>query len=151
MHVDGEFLSIVLGVDLGAQLVAGGDGKRTIVIVEAEERREAPATLDAVELQVDEIAGSHTGRTDGLYIATVIAVVVVGTDTDSSREVVVDLTDDVDLIAIDVLLALHVGEVGVLIGHDAACSEFGADGYLEHGDTLVVLYETTATHDADHR
>ena len=151
-HINGQFLCIVRGADLGAQLVAGTDGETVVVVGEAEEGGEAPGALYAVEAQVDEVDGiGCTGRTNSLDETTVIAVVVVGTDTDSCREVVVDLAGDVQLTTVDILLTLHIGDVGVILGHHTLLSEHGTDGHFEHGDTLVVFHKATATHDTDHR
>ena len=122
-----------------------------VVIGEAEERSKAPAALDAVEMQVDIVNRSNTGRTDGLDETTVVAVVVVGSDTKGSREVVINLTSDVQLSTVDILLALHIGDISIIRRHHPFRCEHSADRNLEHGDALVVLHETTATHDTDHR
>ena len=51
---------------------------------------------------------------------------------------------------IDILLTLHLGIIVVHSGHQFALGEHGADGHLEHGNTIVILYESAAAHDADH-
>ena len=121
------------------------------MVVETDDRREAPAALDAVELQVDQVDRIGNGRHIRIDESPVVSVVIVSPDTDGSREVVVDLAGDVQLSAIDVLLTLHVGAVVVFVGCHAGLCQQGTDGYFEHGDALVVFHEATATHDADHR
>ena len=145
-----EGAGVVVCGELRAELITCADGQLVVVVSEAEDRCKAPAALDAVELQVDEVDVVGNSRHVRVHETTVVAVVVVGTDTDSSREVVVDLAGDVELSAVDILLALHVGAVIIFVGCESTLSQHGTDGHLEHGDALVVLYETTATHDADH-
>ena len=120
------------------------------MVVETHNGSKAPTTLDAVELQVDEVDVIGNGRHIRIHESAIVTIVVVGPDANGSREVVVDLTRDVKLGTVDILLTLHVGTVVVFVGHHTGLCQQRPDGYFEHGDALVVFHETTATHDTDH-
>ena len=107
-HRSRQFLGVVLSIDLGTELIAQGNGEWSLTIVEADDRREAPTLLQAVELQVDELLTAHCRNSGGCYVATVVAIVVVGTQTHGSSDIVGQLISEVHLTAIDILLALHL-------------------------------------------
>ena len=83
-------------------------------------------------------------------MATVVAVVVVGTHTDGHRGVLRHAIGEVQLSAVDILLTLHVGVEGIHIGHDAFLEQQGCNGHVEHGHTLFILDEATAAYDTNH-
>ena len=98
----------------------------------------------------------------GRDIAFVVAVVVVGAQTDGGGETVVDLTGDIDLSAIDILLAFHLRVDIVHLGCDDGTLRVGHEGCdrllkdlshrhgIEHGNAFFVFHEAATTHDTDH-
>ena len=84
------------------------------MVIETYDRCKAPATLNAVELQINQVdVGCRCCRRGivgdvSYYMATVVTIVIVGTHTNSSREIVVHLVGQVHLAAIDVLLTFHL-------------------------------------------
>ena len=97
-------------------------------------------------------------------MATVVTIVVVGTHTNGSREIVVHLVGQVHLAAIDVLLALYLRVDGVHVGSDYGDGGLGVhllgceclledgthDEGIEHGYAFIVFDEATATHNTNH-
>ena len=72
---------------------------------QADDGREAPALLVNIEREVCEV--SHS-RTICLDMAAIVAVVVVGAETGCGREAVEHFIGEIDLTAINILLALHL-------------------------------------------
>ena len=85
-----------------------------------------------------------------LNVTAIVTVVVVGTNTDSSRQAVNQLIGKVNLSTIDILLTLHLRVEGVLIGRDAIAGKHAGEQHVEHGNTLLVFHETATAHDTDH-
>ena len=162
-HRDVQRLGVVLRVELCTELIAGGDGERSLMVVDADDRCKAPCTLGDIELQIHQLLTSQLLLGGGIDEATVIAVVVVGAQADGSREIVVDLTGDVDLSTVDILLTLHLrvdvihlrGDDGTLgighVGSNRLLEDLTHRHDVEHGDTLFVFHETTAAYDTYHR
>ena len=71
----------------------------------------------------------------GIDVTTIIAVIVVGTETCRCRETIEDFIGEVDLSAIDILLTFHVGIVlvGSHDGRKATCSIRQALGQRSDG------------------
>ena len=101
-------LGIILRINLGAELVAGCHGERSLVVVERDDGGEAPALLQTVELQVEQLHVAQLRIGGGCDVATVVAIVVVGTQTYGSGEVVGEFVREVQLAAKDILLTLHL-------------------------------------------
>ena len=89
--------------------------------------------------------------TIGQDMTTIIAVVVVGTHADRGREVIVDLTGDVNLSAIDILLTLHLRVDGVGTRHNVHLTKHTRYKHIKHRHTVIILHESATAHDTDHR
>ena len=94
-------------------------------------------------------------------MSAIVAVVVVGAEACCCRQIVGELIGEVDLCAIDVLLALHLGielvggddggnALGLLIHGLCQRGDDTTQQCVEHGYSVVVLYETTTAHNANH-
>ena len=105
---------LVRHIDLGTELIAGRQGQGTIVIVDADKRRKAPATLVDIEFKGSQVA--QQGMIIGFHMTTIVAVVVVGTEADGCRQTVKEPIGEVQLTTIDILLALHLRVEGISAG-----------------------------------
>ena len=108
----------------------------------------APSFLVHVEQKFGNIP-KH-GMLNSLDVSPVVTIIVVGTDTDCSRQTVKNLVGKVDLSAIDVLFALHLRIQLVLVGCESVGGKHALQEYIEHGHTFLVLNEAAATDNAYH-
>ena len=141
-------IRFVLGVELGAELIAGGERERPLVVGQADDRREAPAFLVDIEQQLGDIAEHR--MLYGLDVSAIVAVVIVDTHAYRCRQAVEDAVGEVDLSAIDILLALHLGIELVLVGCDAVVGKHAREQHVEHGHSRLVFHESAAAHNAYH-
>ena len=75
-----EDVGAVLGVELGTELIAGRQRQRTLVVVDADQRGEAPAFLIDVEQELGQLSVLILRVGDDM--AAIVAVVVVHTHAD---------------------------------------------------------------------
>ena len=138
----------VLGVELGAEFIAGSDCQWPLMVGQANKWRNAPSFLVHVEQKFGNIP-KH-GMLNSLDVSPVVTIIVVGTETDSSRQTVKNLVGKVDLSAIDVLFALHLRIQLVLVGCESVGCKHALQEYIEHGHTFLVLNETSAADNTYH-
>ena len=145
-----ELLGVVLDVEIGFELIFRRQREAFVTIVQAHNRCDAPASLVAVESQIDEL--SSVGLVNGLDVAPLVAVKVVHAHAQVAREVVVEAIGETQLSAKDVLTALYGGVNVVLVGCDrAAClrHDAGHDAAVEHGQAVLKRALATTTNHAN--
>ena len=86
----------------------------------------------------------------GNDVTTIVTIVVVGTCACCNRQEICDFVGQIELSAIDVLLTFHLRVKLVGVGSNAHLAKHTCQNHIEHGNTVVVLDEATATHNANH-
>ena len=146
-----QFVGLVLGIYLCAELILGSNGQTVHVEVEADYRTESPCSLVTVELYVQQF---HAGLVHvGNDVSAIITVIVRCTQSHRCCEIIGNLVCHADLTAIYVLLSFHLGVYRVFVrGHCAAriTIEQSHERGSEHRNSLVVFNESSAAHDAEH-
>ena len=156
---------VVLHIQVGVELILHADVQFLVIEVEADDGRQSPALLVAVQLLVGGCVGEqgflgfvghhachglegirgrhHILRTrhidlDVAQVARIVVAHVVHATAHESREVLVDLVGDAQLHAVEELAALHVAVHVVAVDAQALTEdgEHGDDG-LERGQTPV--------------
>ena len=116
--------------------------------VDANMRGEAPAFLVNVEQQGCQL--SQLRVVGGFDMTAIVAVIIVDAHTCCNSQTVEQLIGEVELSAIDVLLAFHLRVEGIGARQNVVASQQTGHQHIEHRDALLIFHEATTTHDTYH-